>query len=83
MGSITQGALGAELQQSIRAKWFKAVNTISHLQAFSVVDSLFSLPLVLFVITATVFKNLYFARIGLVWALCYLGVGYWWHQNER
>jgi inner membrane protein len=42
----------------------------------SVVDPLFLLPLILFVIMAAVRNNPYFARIGVVWALCYLGVGW-------
>jgi len=49
----------------------------------SIVDPLFSLPLILFVIMAAVRNNPYFARIGLVWALCYLGVGLWQHHNAR
>ena len=49
----------------------------------SVVDPLFSLPLILFVTTAAVRNNLYIARIGLVWALFYLSVGWWQHQSAR
>ncbi len=49
----------------------------------SIVDPLFTLPLVLSVIMAAVRNNAGFARIGLTWALIYLGVGWLQHQSAR
>jgi len=47
----------------------------------SIVDPLFSLPLILFVSMTAARNNPFFARIGVVWALFYLGVGWWQHQG--
>jgi len=49
----------------------------------SVIDPLFSLPLMLFVIMAAKRNDPRWARIGLVWALMYLGAGWWQHQGAR
>ncbi len=49
----------------------------------SVVDPLFSLPLALSVVMAAARNDPAWARIGLVWALIYLGAGWWQHQAAR
>ncbi len=49
----------------------------------SIVDPLFTLPLVLGVALSAMCNNPRFARIGLVWALLYLGAGWWQHQGAR
>lgn len=49
----------------------------------SIVDPLFTVPLALCVITAAVRNDPRWARIGLVWALLYLGAGWWQHQGAR
>jgi inner membrane protein len=49
----------------------------------SIVDPLFSLPLALSVAMAAARNNPRLARIGLVWALVYLGAGWFQHQNAR
>ncbi|MDA0239420.1 MAG: metal-dependent hydrolase [Proteobacteria bacterium] len=49
----------------------------------SIVDPLFTLPLVILVVMAAVRNNPRLARIGLVWALLYLGAGWWQHQGAR
>ena len=47
----------------------------------SIIDPLFTLPLGLFVVMAMVRNNVIWARLGLVWALIYLGAGWWQHQR--
>lgn len=47
----------------------------------SIVDPLFSLPLAMAVALAAIRNKPFFARIGLVWALLYLGAGWWQHQS--
>jgi inner membrane protein len=49
----------------------------------SVVDPLFTLPLVLSVLMAAKLNDPRLARIGLVWAFIYLGVGWWQHHGAR
>ena len=46
-----------------------------------IIDPLFTLPLGLFVLMAMVRKNALWARLGLTWALIYLGAGWWQHQK--
>ena len=46
----------------------------------SIVDPLYSLPLILLVSIAAGLNKPYFARIGLVWAIFYLGLGWWQNQ---
>jgi inner membrane protein len=49
----------------------------------SIVDPLFTLPLVLSVVMAAVRNDPRLARIGLVWVLVYLGAGWFQHQGAR
>lgn len=49
----------------------------------SVIDPLFTVPLALGVGLAAVRNRPCFAQIGLVWALVYLGLGWWQHQGAR
>ncbi|NQV98180.1 MAG: metal-dependent hydrolase [Rhodospirillales bacterium] len=49
----------------------------------SIIDPLFTLPLALSVVLAAVRNNPVLARIGLAWALIYLGAGWWQHQGAR
>ena len=49
----------------------------------SIIDPLFTLPLVLSVGAAAVRDDPRFARIGLAWALLYLGAGWFQHQGAR
>jgi len=49
----------------------------------SIVDPLFTLPLALGVVMAGVRNNPGLARMGLVWALIYLGAGWWQHHGAR
>jgi inner membrane protein len=49
----------------------------------SIIDPLFTLPLVLLVVMAALRNNPRLARIGLVWAFMYLGAGWWQHQGAR
>lgn len=47
----------------------------------SIIDPLFTLPLLLAVILAARRKNAAYARVGLLWALAYMGLGVW-QRNE-
>lgn len=49
----------------------------------SVVDPLFTLPLLLSVVLTAVRNDPRFARIGLIWAFVYLGAGWFQHQGAR
>ncbi len=49
----------------------------------SIIDPLFTLPLTLSVAMAAARNEPRFARIGLVWALVYLGAGWFQHQGAR
>lgn len=49
----------------------------------SIIDPLFTIPLGLFVVVAAMRNNVVFARLGLAWALIYLGAGWWQHQSAR
>ena len=49
----------------------------------SIIDPLFTVPLGLFVLVAALRNNVLWARLGLAWALIYLGAGWWQHQNAR
>ena len=49
----------------------------------SIVDPLFTLPLGLSVVMAAARNDPRLARIGLLWALLYLGLGWWQHQAAR
>jgi inner membrane protein len=49
----------------------------------SIVDPLFTLPLLLSVIMAARRNDPRLARMGLIWALLYLGAGWWQHQSAR
>lgn len=49
----------------------------------SIVDPLFTLPLLASVLMAGIRNQPRYARIGLVWALLYLGTGWFQHQAAR
>jgi inner membrane protein len=49
----------------------------------SIVDPLFTLPLVISVAMTAIRNDPRLARIGLVWAFIYLGVGWFQHQSAR
>jgi inner membrane protein len=49
----------------------------------SIVDPLFTLPLLVSVLMAGIRDEPRYARIGLVWALLYLGAGWFQHQAAR
>jgi inner membrane protein len=49
----------------------------------SIVDPLFTLPLLVCVLMAGIRDEPRYARIGLVWALLYLGAGWFQHQAAR
>lgn len=48
-----------------------------------IVDPLFTVPLLVFVVMAALRNDRRLARIGLIWALLYLGAGWWQHQGAR
>lgn len=49
----------------------------------SIIDPLFTLPLALAVILAALRNDARLARLGLVWALLYLSIGWWQHQGAQ
>ena len=49
----------------------------------SIIDPLFTLPLLLSVLMAAIRNKPNYARIGLAWAAIYLGAGWWQHQSAR
>lgn len=59
------------------------VETRYSLSIVSVVDPLFTLPLVTLVIMAGTTNKPRFAQAGLVWVILYLGLGGWQHMGAR
>ncbi len=57
----------------VRIAW----NTIS------IIDPLFTLPLLVAVVMAARRRNPVYARIGLVWALCYMALGLWQREQAQ
>ena len=49
--------------------------------SIAVIDPLFTVPLVVGIIWGLVRRNVWAARVGLLWALCYLGVGLIQHDR--
>lgn len=47
----------------------------------SIIDPIFTLPLMLFLLFALVKKQKRFAFIGLAWCASYLSIGFWQHQR--
>lgn len=50
-------------------------------QVISVVDPLFTLPLLILIVLAAILRRPGFAQVGILWAGFYLGAGYMQHQS--
>ncbi len=82
LGYATHALLDAATSYGTMLLW-PFVETRYSWSVISIIDPLFTLPLALFVILAAVWNNAALARIGLAWALIYLGAGYSQHQGAR
>ncbi len=82
LGYATHALLDASTSYGTMLLW-PFVETRYSWSIISIIDPVVTLPLVLFVVTAAVRDAPRFARIGLAWALLYLGVGWFQHQGAR
>ncbi|MBO6520111.1 MAG: metal-dependent hydrolase [Rhodospirillales bacterium] len=82
LGYATHALLDTATSYGTMLLW-PFVDTRYALNIISVVDPLFTVPLALSVLWAAVRGRPGLARIGLVWALLYLGAGWWQHQTAR
>jgi inner membrane protein len=82
LGYATHALLDTATSYGTMLLW-PFVETRYSWSVISIVDPLFTLPLALSVVMAAARNNAGLARIGLVWALVYLGAGWWQHQGAR
>jgi inner membrane protein len=82
LGYATHALLDAATSYGTMLLW-PFVETRYSWSIISILDPLFTVPLVLSVILAAARNDHRLARLGLGWALLYLAVGYWQHQGAR
>ena len=82
LGYATHALLDATTSYGTMLLW-PVIETRYSWSIISIVDPLFTLPLVLSVAMAAVRNDPRLARIGLVWALVYLSAGWVQHQSAR
>lgn len=82
LGYGTHGLLDAATSYGTQLFWPFSDQRISF-SIISVVDPLFSLPVLGLVLVALVRKRRGWARLALVWAACYLAVGAYRHHAAR
>lgn len=82
LGYATHALLDTATSYGTMLLW-PFVETRYSWSVISIIDPLFTLPLALSVVLAAVRNDPRLARIGLVWALVYLGAGWWQHQAAR
>ena len=82
LGYATHALLDATTSYGTMLLW-PFIETRYSWSIISIIDPLFTLPLVLFVAMAAARNEPRLARIGLVWALFYLGAGWFQHQGAR
>lgn len=82
LGYATHALLDSATSYGTMLLW-PFVDTRYSWSIISIIDPLFTLPLLLGVIMAAVRSDPRPARIGLVWALLYLGLGWAQHQGAR
>ncbi len=80
LGYATHALLDTATSYGTMLLW-PFVETRFALSIISVVDPLFTLPLLLFVLIAALRSKPMLARAGLIWAFIYLGFGWWQHQT--
>ena len=79
LGYATHGLLDAATSYGTQLFWPFSDHRISF-SIVSVVDPLFTLPVLGLVVAAVIRKRPGWARLALVWAACYLAVGAYRHQ---
>jgi inner membrane protein len=82
LGYSTHAILDATTSYGTMLLW-PFIKTRYSWNIISIVDPLFTLPLLLSVVMAAMHNNANIARIGLVWALIYLCAGFTQHQKAR
>jgi inner membrane protein len=82
LGYATHALLDTATSYGTMLLW-PFVETRYSWSVISIVDPLFTLPLALSVVMAAARNDPGLSRIGLVWALIYLGAGWWQHQGAR
>lgn len=82
LGYATHALLDATTSYGTMLLW-PFIETRYSWSIISIIDPFFTLPLVLSVIMAAVRNEPRIARIGLVWALIYLGAGWFQHQGAH
>jgi len=82
LGYGTHGLLDAATSYGTQLFWPFSDHRVSF-SIVSVVDPLFTLPLLGLVVIAILRKNPGWARLAMVWAACYLAVGAYRHQAAK
>jgi len=82
LGYATHALLDSATSYGTMLLW-PFVETRYSFSIISIIDPLFTVPLTLFVVLASISNNACLARIGLIWALIYLSAGWWQHQRAR
>jgi inner membrane protein len=82
LGYATHGLLDAATSYGTQLFWPFSDNRISF-SIVSVVDPLFTLPVLGLAVIAILRKKPGWARLAMVWAVCYLAVGAYRHQAAR
>jgi inner membrane protein len=82
LGYATHGLLDAATSYGTQLFWPFSDHRISF-SIISVIDPLFTLPVLGLVVLAVVRKRPGWARLALVWGACYLAVGAYRHQAAR
>jgi inner membrane protein len=80
LGYATHGLLDACTSYGTQLLWPFSEARIAW-NYVSVVDPLFTIPLLALVVAAVLRRRPVLARLGLVWALAYLGLGAWQHSR--
>jgi len=82
LGYATHGLLDAATSYGTQLFWPFSDQRIAF-SIVSVVDPLFTLPVLGLVVLATLRKNRRWARLAMVWAACYLAVGAYRHHAAK
>ena len=82
LGYTTHALLDTATSYGTMLLW-PFIETRYSLNIISILDPLFTLPLLLSVTIAALYNSSNIARIGLAWALIYLSIGYIQHKDAR
>ncbi|MAH83555.1 MAG: hypothetical protein CBB68_04235 [Rhodospirillaceae bacterium TMED8] len=80
LGYATHGLLDTTTSYGTHLLW-PFDNSRFALSLISIIDPLFTLPILGFVLTGLICRNCYWARAALVWGALYLGAGAWQHHG--